>query len=81
MELNNNLCGLLRWHPTWLQRFANSKSYLMVYGFLGTTQAMATIYFTSVMTTIEKRFQIPGYLMGMCRAPIVSNESKSSSID
>lgn len=65
MELRTNLCGLLGWHPKWLQKFANSNTYLLVYGFLGTTQAMATIYFTSVMTTIEKRFQIPGYLMGI----------------
>uniref|UniRef100_A0A336M5S4 Solute carrier organic anion transporter family member n=1 Tax=Culicoides sonorensis TaxID=179676 RepID=A0A336M5S4_CULSO len=65
MELNYNLCGLLNWHPNWLQTFATSKIYLLIYGLLGTTQAMATIYFTSVMTTIEKRFQIPGYLMGL----------------
>lgn len=58
------LCGLLGWHPSWLQRFATSRSFIMVYGFLGTTQAMAYIYFVITLTTLEKRFKIPSSTTG-----------------
>ncbi|XP_058446034.1 solute carrier organic anion transporter family member 74D [Malaya genurostris] len=61
----NYLCGLSSWHPEWLQRFATSKSFIMVYGFLGTTQAMAYIYFVITLTTLEKRFKIPSSTTGI----------------
>uniref|UniRef100_A0A1Q3FNY0 Solute carrier organic anion transporter family member n=1 Tax=Culex tarsalis TaxID=7177 RepID=A0A1Q3FNY0_CULTA len=59
------LCGLSWWHPGWLQRFATSRSFIMVYGFLGTTQAMAYIYFVITLTTLEKRFKIPSSTTGI----------------
>ncbi|XP_058819786.1 solute carrier organic anion transporter family member 74D [Topomyia yanbarensis] len=62
---SNYLCGLSSWHPAWLQRFATSRSFIMVYGFLGTTQAMAYIYFVITLTTLEKRFKIPSSTTGI----------------
>ncbi|XP_055550083.1 solute carrier organic anion transporter family member 74D [Wyeomyia smithii] len=59
------LCGLSSWHPTWLQRFATSRTFIMVYGLLGTTQAMAYIYFVITLTTLEKRFKIPSSTTGI----------------
>lgn len=61
---SNYMCGLSCWHPAWLQRFATSRSFIMVYGFLGTTQAMAYIYFVITLTTLEKRFKIPSSTTG-----------------
>lgn len=59
-----NMCGLSFWHPSWLQKFANSKTFLIVYGLLGTTQAMGYLYFVVTLTTIEKRFKIPSQTTG-----------------
>lgn len=59
-----NMCGLSFWHPSWLQKFANSKMFLIVYGLLGTTQAMGYLYFVVTLTTIEKRFKIPSQTTG-----------------
>lgn len=61
---SENLCGISFYHPSWLQRFANSKAFLIVYGLLGTTQAMAYLYFIVTLTTLEKRFKIPSQTTG-----------------
>lgn len=58
------LCGFAGWHPQWLQKFANAKSFMIVYGLLGTTQGMAFLYFIVTLTTIEKRFKIPSGTTG-----------------
>ncbi|XP_035775439.1 solute carrier organic anion transporter family member 74D-like [Anopheles albimanus] len=58
-------CGLSCWHPRWLQRFATPRSFILVYGFLGTVQAMAYIYFVITLTTLEKRFKIPSSTTGI----------------
>ncbi|XP_037025259.1 solute carrier organic anion transporter family member 74D isoform X2 [Bradysia coprophila] len=60
-----NMCGMSFWHPSWLQKFANSKTFLIVYGLLGTTQAMGYLYFVVSLTTIEKRFKIPSQTTGI----------------
>ncbi|XP_058121605.1 solute carrier organic anion transporter family member 74D [Anopheles ziemanni] len=62
---SNYLCGISCWHPAWLQRFATPKSFILVYGFLGTVQAMAYIYFVITLTTLEKRFKIPSSTTGI----------------
>lgn len=61
-----HMCGITCWHPTWLQKFANTKSFLLVYGLLGTIQSMAFLYFVVTLTTVEKRFKIPSYTTGEC---------------
>ncbi|XP_037025272.1 solute carrier organic anion transporter family member 74D-like [Bradysia coprophila] len=60
-----NLCGIAGWHPEWLQKFANVKVFLIIYGLLGTTQGMAFYYFNVTLTTIEKRFKIPSGTTGI----------------
>uniref|UniRef100_A0A182JNE0 Solute carrier organic anion transporter family member n=1 Tax=Anopheles christyi TaxID=43041 RepID=A0A182JNE0_9DIPT len=62
---SNMLCGISCWHPAWLQRFATPRSFIVVYGFLGTVQAMAYIYFVITLTTLEKRFKIPSSTTGI----------------
>lgn len=59
------LCGLARWHPAWMQRYATTKSFMLVYGLLGTIQAMSYMYFVVTLTTIEKRFKIPSQTTGI----------------
>lgn len=58
-------CGLFGLYPKWLQKYANSKIFIVVYGFLGLVQAMAFIYMTVTLTTLEKRFKIPSQTTGM----------------
>lgn len=59
-----HMCGVACWHPKWLQRFANTNTFLMVYGLLGTIQSMAFLYFVVTLTTMEKRFKIPSQVTG-----------------
>lgn len=65
MVKDSTLCGARFWYPSWLQRFATCKSFLMVYGFLGFTQAMSYMYFIVTLTTLEKRFKIPSHTTGI----------------
>lgn len=60
----DNRCGLSCWHPSWAQKYANPRVFLIVYGLLGTTQAMSFLYFVVTLTTIEKRFKIPSQTTG-----------------
>lgn len=57
-------CGLFGWHPKSLQKFANTKTFLLVYGLLGTMKSMAFVYFFVTLTTLEKRFKIPSQTTG-----------------
>ncbi|XP_017464094.1 PREDICTED: solute carrier organic anion transporter family member 4C1 isoform X2 [Rhagoletis zephyria] len=61
----DHLCGLTWWHPAWMQRYATTKSFMAVYGLLGTIQAMSYMYFVVTLTTIEKRFKIPSQTTGI----------------
>jgi hypothetical protein len=58
------ICGTSFYHPKWLQKFATTRTFIIVYGFLGTAQAMATVYFLITLTTLEKQFKIPGHILG-----------------
>lgn len=57
-------CGLMYYRPKWLQKYANSKWFMIVYGLLGTVQATGYLYFVVTLTTIEKRFKIPSQTTG-----------------
>lgn len=59
-----NSCGIFGLSPKWLQKYATSRCFLVVYGLLGTTQAMGYLYFVVTLTTIEKRFKIPSQTTG-----------------
>ncbi|KAJ1527748.1 hypothetical protein ONE63_007703 [Megalurothrips usitatus] len=61
----DTMCGLWGWRPGCLRGMATSRSFLVVYGLLGTVQAMAYVYFISTLTTLEKRFKIPSKTTGI----------------
>lgn len=61
----DNMCGLRGWRPRFLRPFATSRTFLIVYGLLGTVQAMAYVYFVATLTTIEKRFKISSRTTGI----------------
>lgn len=62
--MSDELCGIGQFKPKWLKRFANIKSFMTVYGLLGTIQAMAFVYLVVTLTTMEKRFKIPSKTTG-----------------
>ncbi|RWS28314.1 solute carrier organic anion transporter family member 5A1-like protein, partial [Leptotrombidium deliense] len=58
-------CGLLSYRPKCLQRFARIEVFVFLSCILVTIQqALSSGYFNSVITTIEKRFDIPSGLSG-----------------
>ncbi|XP_033149776.1 solute carrier organic anion transporter family member 74D [Drosophila busckii] len=63
--LGHYKCGMAWWHPAWLQKYATTKSFMYVYGLLGTIQAMSYMYFIVTLTTLEKRFKIPSQTTGI----------------
>ncbi|XP_067008279.2 solute carrier organic anion transporter family member 3A1 [Anabrus simplex] len=59
-------CGILTCRPVFLQRFAGIKVFVLLLSFLVTLQqALSSGYINSVITTIEKRFEIPSSLSGL----------------
>jgi hypothetical protein len=57
-------CGLGPIRSDWLQKFANKKAYVLIYGLLGCTFAASYGYFNGTITTLEKRFKIPSRTTG-----------------
>ncbi|RLU16216.1 hypothetical protein DMN91_011976 [Ooceraea biroi] len=59
-------CGILSCRPAFVQRFAGIKVFVFLLSFLVTLQqALSSGYINSVITTIEKRFEIPSSLSGL----------------
>ncbi|XP_025831516.1 solute carrier organic anion transporter family member 5A1-like [Agrilus planipennis] len=59
-------CGILKCRPLFLQKYAGIKSFVLLLSFLVTLQqALSSGYINSVITTIEKRFEIPSGLSGL----------------
>lgn len=59
-------CGILSCRPPFLQKFARIKVFVLLLSFLVTLQqALSSGYINSVITTIEKRFEIPSSLSGL----------------
>ncbi|XP_060516350.1 solute carrier organic anion transporter family member 3A1-like isoform X2 [Cylas formicarius] len=59
-------CGILGFRPTCIQHLAGIKIFVMLLSFLVTLQqALSSGYINSVITTIEKRFEIPSSLSGL----------------
>lgn len=52
-------CGIGCCQGPFLQRFANKKAYVFLYGVLGCIFSASYAYSTGTITTIEKRFKIP----------------------
>nr|CAD7197347.1 unnamed protein product [Timema douglasi] len=64
MTVLDTSCGLGSFRPHWLQRFASTRWFLVVYTFLGVVQSMSFSYTSSTITTLEKRFKIPSKVIG-----------------
>ncbi|CAL1269752.1 unnamed protein product [Larinioides sclopetarius] len=58
-------CGIWSFRPRWLQPFANKKAFLIVFCLTSVLQGMYYTYFVSVLTTIEKLFQIQSKTTGI----------------
>ncbi|XP_046644300.1 solute carrier organic anion transporter family member 74D-like [Daphnia pulicaria] len=58
-------CGLGPFHGKWLQGYANKKSYLLTYSFLGLFQAMFFSYSIATLTTLEKQFKLKSQTTGI----------------
>nr|CAD7452207.1 unnamed protein product [Timema tahoe] len=65
MTVLDTSCGLGSFRPHWLQRFATTRWFLVVYTFLGVVQSMSFSYTSSTITTLEKRFKIPSKIIGV----------------
>ncbi|KAF5283451.1 hypothetical protein FQA39_LY04827 [Lamprigera yunnana] len=63
---DTNDCGILKCRPSFLQKYAGIKCFVLLLSFLVTLQqALSSGYINSVITTIEKRFEIPSSLSGL----------------
>ncbi|XP_077564425.1 solute carrier organic anion transporter family member 74D-like [Haemaphysalis longicornis] len=51
-------CGFGQFRPDWLQRFATSRMYGLVFGILGVAQGAFRAYMVGTLSTLEKRFSI-----------------------
>ncbi|PSN45336.1 hypothetical protein C0J52_18706 [Blattella germanica] len=58
-------CGIGPFRGPWLQKFANKKAYVFLYGLLGCTFSASYAYFNGTITTLEKRFKIPSRTTGV----------------
>ncbi|GLV37583.1 Organic anion transporting polypeptide 58Dc [Carabus blaptoides fortunei] len=62
---DETMCGFGCIRGPFLQRFANKKAYVFLYGFLGCIFSACYAYSTGTITTIEKRFKIPSRNTGI----------------
>lgn len=61
-----NDCGIFNCRPVKMQKFARIKTFVLLLSMLVTLQqALSSGYINSVITTIEKRFDIPSSLSGL----------------
>ena len=58
-------CGLCSIRPKWLQKFANKQTFLAIFCLTSVLQGMYFTYFVSVLTTIEKLYQIQSKTTGI----------------
>lgn len=64
--MNSEDCGLLSCRPVRMQQFARIKIFVLLLSMLVTLQqALSSGYINSVITTIEKRFDIPSSYSGL----------------
>jgi len=57
-------CGVLGFHPQWLQVLASKKTYVLLFGLVGLNQLAIGSYAVAVITTLEKRFKIQSQTSG-----------------
>eukprot|EP00096_Caligus_rogercresseyi_P000386 TRINITY_DN10819_c0_g1_i1.p1 TRINITY_DN10819_c0_g1~~TRINITY_DN10819_c0_g1_i1.p1 ORF type:complete len:638 (+),score=117.03 TRINITY_DN10819_c0_g1_i1:123-2036(+) len=56
MKMLSTTCGIGNWRPKWLQRFATRRFYISVYCIVGVIHGMLFSYFSTILSTIEKKF-------------------------
>lgn len=57
-------CGIWICKGPVLQKLANKKAYVLLYGLLGCVYSACYAYFNGTITTLEKRFKIPSRTTG-----------------
>ncbi|OTF81796.1 solute carrier organic anion transporter-like protein [Euroglyphus maynei] len=62
---NDFSCGIFKWHPKCMQRFANKKCFLALFCLTSVLQGIYYTYFVSVLTTIEKLYQVQSRTTGI----------------
>ncbi|XP_058461062.1 solute carrier organic anion transporter family member 74D-like [Malaya genurostris] len=58
-------CGIWFFKGPFLQRFANKKAYVFLYGVVGCIFSATYAYFNGTITTLEKRYKIPSQNTGI----------------
>ncbi|GFT22263.1 solute carrier organic anion transporter family member 4A1 [Nephila pilipes] len=61
----DNQCGIGRFKPKWLQRFADPKIYLVIFCIVGVLEGAYFTYFVGVLSTLEKRFAFDSKVSGV----------------
>ncbi|KAG8233320.1 hypothetical protein J437_LFUL012492 [Ladona fulva] len=64
-DLLHGVCGIGPCSPGWLQMFASKQAFLVIFCITWVLQGMYYTYFVSVITTIEKLFQIQSKTTGI----------------
>ncbi|XP_077487686.1 solute carrier organic anion transporter family member 74D-like [Amblyomma americanum] len=72
------LCGVGNYRPNWLQRFASSRYYALIFGLLGIFQGAYRTYLVGTLSTVERRFSLSSRASGIIMiaddlSPIVAN--------
>jgi MFS family permease len=63
-EDKDTLCGIGGFHPEWLQRFANTKFFLINFSIVAVLQGAYFTYMIGSMSTLEKRFAFESKVSG-----------------
>ena len=61
------MCGLLSWRPPWLQRAADIRVFTFVLSTMNLCSGLHLIYYTAVITQIEKRFGLTSSITGFLK--------------
>jgi hypothetical protein len=64
LNADEALCGIGSLSFPFLQKFASKKTYVIVYGLIGSFYLALSTYFVGTISTLEKRFQIPSFYIG-----------------
>lgn len=62
---DDTTCGIGPLRAAWMQKFANKKAFVFLYGLLGCIFSASHAYFNGTITTLEKRFKIPSRTTGI----------------
>jgi len=75
LDLGDTRCGLGKWRPHFLQRFASKKVFTSVFVFTGVIQGCSWAYFSSTISTMEKRFKMSSETTGKLNYSFTASHS------